>query len=119
VNAARVDFILDNGGQELVCDLLLALNLIGAGKSVRFHAKRHPFYVSDAQVKDVRAAISASRGPGPGAFGGGERAFLVRRGRGARHRRPLLLERPVPLPRSPRALARELRRSDLVILKGT
>jgi uncharacterized protein with ATP-grasp and redox domains len=63
----RVDFLLDNAGLELVNDLALADFLLSgnAAEQVRFHAKSHPTFVSDATVKDVQETInylaSASR----------------------------------------------------------
>jgi uncharacterized protein with ATP-grasp and redox domains len=56
---ARVDFILDNYGPELVhdiglADLLLSTNM---ASTVRFHAKPTPHYVSDAMIKDIQATI--------------------------------------------------------------
>jgi uncharacterized protein with ATP-grasp and redox domains len=60
----RVDVILDNAGPELVCDLLLAAGLLagGAPRRVVLHAKRSPFYVSDARPADVRATVRALAG---------------------------------------------------------
>ncbi|MBD2513152.1 DUF89 family protein, partial [Nostoc muscorum FACHB-395] len=51
----RVDFVLDNAGFELVCDLclvdfLLSSNLVN---QVYLHLKPHPTFVSDAMIKDV------------------------------------------------------------------
>ncbi len=63
--ARRVDLILDNAGPELVCDLLLAARLLagqpdGVGpRQLVLHAKRSPFYVSDARPADVEATIQA------------------------------------------------------------
>jgi len=50
-----VDFILDNSGQELAYDLVLADFLLTnrLARRVRFHAKPHPTYVSDATIQDV------------------------------------------------------------------
>jgi hypothetical protein len=59
----RVDLILDNAGPELVCDLLLAAKLLAAAaegsRRVVLHAKRSPYYVSDARPADVRDTIRA------------------------------------------------------------
>ncbi len=55
--AAAVHVILDNAGPELVCDLLLADRL--APRSIELHAKKAPFYVSDATVHDVLRTIDA------------------------------------------------------------
>jgi uncharacterized protein with ATP-grasp and redox domains len=56
----RVDFVLDNAGFELVCDLclvdfLLSTNLV---HQVYLHLKPHPTFVSDAMIKDVRDTTS-------------------------------------------------------------
>lgn len=58
--AHRIDFILDNCGPELMCDLVLALYLLeDPKKTVHLHAKKHPFFVSDAMIKDIRQTINA------------------------------------------------------------
>jgi hypothetical protein len=62
--SGRVDFILDNCGQELVCDLILASLLVTRGKTVHLHAKKHPIYVSDSTREDVLETIAALRGDG-------------------------------------------------------
>jgi hypothetical protein len=51
----RIDFLIDNAGFELVCDLMLADLLIGrkVASGVRFHLKMHPTFVSDALAEDV------------------------------------------------------------------
>lgn len=61
---ARVDFILDNGGQELAFDLGLADFLLTTrlAHAVCLHAKKHPTYVSDATVLDVLELISFLQG---------------------------------------------------------
>jgi hypothetical protein len=60
LSAPSVDFILDNSGQELAYDLGLADFLLTnrlAGR-VRFQAKPHPTYVSDATIQDVLDMIA-------------------------------------------------------------
>lgn len=60
VQPARVDFIVDNAGFELVCDLCLADFLLSsqlAGR-VDLHLKAHPTFVSDAMIKDVQQTIT-------------------------------------------------------------
>jgi len=55
----RIDFLIDNAGYELVCDLAFADYLINrklAGQ-VRFHLKAHPTFVSDALIQDVESTI--------------------------------------------------------------
>lgn len=57
--AGRVDVLVDNAGQELAFDLLLAAYLLGSGTARRvvLHLKPHPTYVSDATVQDVRHTL--------------------------------------------------------------
>jgi uncharacterized protein with ATP-grasp and redox domains len=51
----RIDFVIDNAGFELVCDLCLVDFLLGSGvaNQVKLHLKPHPTFVSDAMIKDV------------------------------------------------------------------
>lgn len=55
----RIDFINDNAGFELFCDLCLADYLLTTqmAKSVTFHLKAHPTFVSDAMIKDVHQTL--------------------------------------------------------------
>ncbi|KIK70612.1 hypothetical protein GYMLUDRAFT_32658 [Collybiopsis luxurians FD-317 M1] len=50
----RIDFVLDNAGFELYCDMVYADFLIQSGlaKQVRFHGKRYPWFVSDVTRRD-------------------------------------------------------------------
>jgi len=56
---ARIDFLIDNAGMELMNDLVLTDYLLstGAVKQVYFHLKAHPTFVSDALPKDVDFTI--------------------------------------------------------------
>ncbi len=56
----RVDFMIDNAGFELVCDLCLADYLLTSGKvaTIVFHLKIHPTFVSDAMGIDVEQTVS-------------------------------------------------------------
>jgi hypothetical protein len=51
----RVDFVVDNAGFELVCDLCLVDFLLSSHlvNQVYLHLKPHPTFVSDAMMKDV------------------------------------------------------------------
>ncbi|MBN3923594.1 damage-control phosphatase ARMT1 family protein [Nostoc sp. NMS4] len=51
----RIDFVIDNAGFELVCDLCLVDFLLTSGLANRvyLHLKPHPTFVSDATIKDV------------------------------------------------------------------
>jgi hypothetical protein len=55
-----VDCLLDNAGLELLGDLCLADYLLSTAQvqTVRFHAKVHPTFVSDAIVADVHTTIA-------------------------------------------------------------
>jgi hypothetical protein len=59
----RIDFLLDNAGFELVCDLALVDYFLTADwvSSIRLHVKAHPTYVSDAMEKDVHHTIDFLR----------------------------------------------------------
>ena len=62
--ARNVHIILDNAGAELVADLLLSDWLLAPQRSPRdrkvtLHAKRLPFFVSDAMKEDIRRSIEA------------------------------------------------------------
>lgn len=59
---ARIDFICDNAGTELLFDLLFVDFLLRAGISnqVILHLKPQPTFVSDAMIKDVRESIDAT-----------------------------------------------------------
>lgn len=51
----RIDFVVDNAGFELICDLCLVDFLLGSGviHQIQLHLKPHPTFVSDALIKDV------------------------------------------------------------------
>ncbi len=55
----RTDFLIDNAGFELVCDLALVDFLLtsGTAQTAVFHLKAHPTFVSDALAEDVRATL--------------------------------------------------------------
>ncbi|KAL7424998.1 Hairy/enhancer-of-split with YRPW motif protein 2 [Cryptotrichosporon argae] len=54
VKGGRIDFVLDNAGFELYCDLVYADWLIQSGicSQVVFHGKKIPWFVSDVTKKD-------------------------------------------------------------------
>jgi uncharacterized protein with ATP-grasp and redox domains len=55
----RLDFIVDNAGFELVCDLCLADFLLASevARTIYLHLKPHPTFVSDATIQDVRDTL--------------------------------------------------------------
>lgn len=54
LEGARIDFVLDNAGFELYCDLVYADWLIQSGvcREIVFHGKKIPWFVSDVTKKD-------------------------------------------------------------------
>jgi uncharacterized protein with ATP-grasp and redox domains len=119
--SARVDFLLDNAGFELVADLALADFLLAAGltRSVRFHAKLHPTYVSDATEADVRAtiaALSAEEHPATRALG--QRLQMALSDNRLVLRSHPFWTSPLDMWDMPAELRREFGASTLVISKG-
>lgn len=58
--AIRVDFIMDNAGFELMCDLVLADFMLtrDIAQEVNLHLKLHPTFVSDTMLKDIEETIT-------------------------------------------------------------
>lgn len=54
LKGGRIDFVLDNAGFELYCDMVYADWLIQSGicSQVVFHGKKIPWFVSDVTKKD-------------------------------------------------------------------
>lgn len=54
MKGGRIDFVLDNAGFELYCDLVYADWLLQSGiaREIRFHGKRFAWFVSDVTKKD-------------------------------------------------------------------
>ncbi len=81
LGAASIDVLLDNAGPELVSDLLLVDRLLTEGRLVRvtLHAKRLPYFVSDATRFDVEHTVEVMAGSADAltaACGGRLRLFL-------------------------------------------
>lgn len=57
----RVDWLCDNAGTELFLDFALADFLLETrlAEQIVFHCKPQPYFVSDAMLEDVRAALAA------------------------------------------------------------
>ncbi len=55
VQGGRIDFVIDNAGFELICDLCLVDFLLGSGlvSKIYLHLKPHPTFISDAMIQDV------------------------------------------------------------------
>lgn len=126
MRARNLQFILDNAGPELVCDLLLADHLlsgraaVGAGPStIVFQAKKAPFLVSDSIIEDVQHTIDllASDSDARVSVVGTRLHELIRAGR-------LVIKHhwfwnsALHFTAFPADLRDELGRSDLLLLKG-
>ncbi len=118
---ARVDFMIDNAGLELVADLTLTDYLLttGAAASVHLHLKMHPTFVSDAMKKDVRHTINVLRATDEPAVA----AFGQRLSRGLADGRLILHDHPfwtspLALWEMPQDLRQDLSQSNLIISKG-
>ncbi len=59
IDGVRIDFIVDNAGFELACDLCLADFLLAtkAAEIIYLHLKSHPTFVSDATIQDVHDTL--------------------------------------------------------------
>ena len=116
-----VDCLLDNAGFELLGDLCLADYLLSTAQvqTVRFHAKLHPTFVSDAMIADVHTTIAWLRHHADRALRTlGERLHAC-----VRHRRLQLYTHPFwtsPLPmwEMPDDVRALLAEADIVIAKG-
>lgn len=117
----HVAFINDNTGMELGFDLCLADFLFRRGwvKRITFHLKYHPFFVSDAMVKDVWATVRAFAGASRAAlreFGGRLEAALSQA-------KLMLIDDPfsttaLHFPQMPTRFSEALKAADLVVSKG-
>ena len=123
--AGRVDVILDNAGHELVCDLLTATYLLSlpVKRQIRLHAKRSPFFVSDATGEDVEKTVqflADLSGPGAAGTTGNDGRSLIK---SLKEKRPVIEEHffwngPLHFPDLPEDLSESLSASELVLLKG-
>jgi len=120
-NENRLDFLIDNAGFELVCDLLLSDYLLEQGlvKTVRLHVKPHPTFVSDAMIKDVIQTVAFLQKIPSRVVN----AFATRLDAAIRQNRLQLNTHffwtsPLPLWQMPAELYQELSAASLVISKG-
>ncbi len=116
----RVDFLIDNAGFELVCDLALADFLLATAiaQTVVFHLKAHPTFVSDALDADVRDTLAFLT-----TLGGAAAQFSARLAAHLAHNRLQLRPNffwnaPLVFWEMPADLRRNLSVAQLVISKG-
>lgn len=118
---ARVDFLADNAGFELIGDLCLADYLLGSGAagSVHLHLKLHPTFVSDALIQDVEATFAFLEGDAETAVQrwGARLRSHVENGRLHLRAHPFWTS-PLAFWDLPDGLRADLRQSDLLISKG-
>ncbi|NER36241.1 MAG: protein-glutamate O-methyltransferase family protein [Oscillatoria sp. SIO1A7] len=122
----RIDFIIDNAGFELFCDLCLADYLLTSKVSaeIHFHVKAHPTFVSDAIAKDVRHLVDFFTSEAPMVSENREVHSLATRlqdhlaaGR-LQLRDNLFWNSPLVFWQMPDELRQELAKASLIIVKG-
>jgi uncharacterized protein with ATP-grasp and redox domains len=116
-----VDYLLDNVGLELLGDLCLVEYLLSTAQvqTVRFHAKLHPTFVSDAIVADVHTTIAWLRHHADRALRMlGERLHAYMQHRRLHvHTHPFWTS-PLPLWEMPDEVRALLAQADVVLAKG-
>lgn len=114
----RVVIVADNSARELVPDLLLADRLLDTGRAanVVLHVKPYPYYVSDALLPDVVAALRRLT-ESPVADAGHRLAQAMRDGRLDVRAHPFSCA-PWPYHRMPADLAGDFASATVTIMKG-
>ncbi len=118
---ARLDWLVDNAGFELVADLCLVDYWLAShpASSARLHLKAHPTFVSDALPGDVQPALAFLAGEAqPATRRLGQRLGAALADGRLRLRPHLFWNSPLPLWEAPAALLAELGGADWVITKG-
>ena len=120
--SSRIDIVLDNCGPELVCDLMFVWFLLSnfPVQEIHLHAKKTPFFVSDAMKKDIDDTIEAfsaeSRSKEMAAVAGALNRF--RDEQRIHVHTHVFWSAPLHFTDFPRDLRSEIAGSDLIILKG-
>jgi uncharacterized protein with ATP-grasp and redox domains len=117
----RVDFLLDNVGFELVCDLFLAAALLHSGMAgqVQLHVKAAPVFVSDATAADVRytlETLAADANPAVSGLGRGLQSSLENQRLTLRE--DVYWTSPLPLWEMPADLRQSLGQARVILAKG-
>ncbi|MBD2384477.1 damage-control phosphatase ARMT1 family protein [Cylindrospermum sp. FACHB-282] len=116
-----IDFVIDNAGFELICDLCFVDFLLNSGlvNEVYLHLKPHPTFVSDAMIKDVHYTIDfLAAGSHPKV-----KSFTQRLRANIASGKLVLAEdyfwtSPLPFWEIPSSLKGELAKSSLIVVKG-
>ncbi|MFI9271609.1 damage-control phosphatase ARMT1 family protein [Kitasatospora sp. NPDC052896] len=117
----RVCLVADNAGRELLPDLVLIDHLLASGLAaeVTLHVKPQPYYVSDATMADVLAAVERlRRAPGPEAAAVGHRLWRAMNDAVLVVRAHPFFCAPLPFHDLPADLRAEFAGAALTILKG-
>lgn len=121
IQNGRLDWIVDNAGFELVCDLLLVDFLLSTQitQTIHCHLKPYPMFVSDATIPDVHHTLSILAADPDGAV----RSLAVRlQGFVITGRLALKTDSfwaaPLPFWDMPALIRQELTPSQLVLIKG-
>jgi uncharacterized protein with ATP-grasp and redox domains len=118
----RIDFLVDNAGFELACDLCLADALLRLGErtpTVHLHLKGHPIYISDATLPDVqRTLVFLQQEPSPASHSLGVRLEQALTQGRLRLKPDFFWCSPLPAWEMPGGLYEDLAQSGLVISKG-
>jgi len=117
----RLDWIVDNAGFELVCDLVLVDFLLSTqiAQTVYLHLKPHPLFVSDAMVPDVFGTLAKLANDEDAAV-----RSLATRLQTYFHRDRLRLKdhffwtAPLPFWEMPQSLRQDLAQARWVVVKG-
>jgi hypothetical protein len=117
----RFDFIVDNAGFELVCDLVLVDFLLSTqiAETIHLHLKPHPLFVSDAMIQDVHHTLAVLAVDGDGkvrSLADRVRSFITC---GSLHLRDdYFWTAPLPFWEMQPSLRQELAQSQRVFVKG-
>ncbi|WP_220140279.1 damage-control phosphatase ARMT1 family protein [Kitasatospora acidiphila] len=114
----RVDLVADNAGRELLPDLVLTDHLLTSGLAAEMAlwVKPQPYYVSDAMMADVLAAVGRLRRSKAGAIG--DRLWRAIGDGTLTVRTHAFFCAPLPYHELPAELAAEFAGATLTILKG-
>jgi hypothetical protein len=117
----RIDFVVDNAGFELICDLCLVDFILGSGlaNQVYLHFKIHPTFVADATIEDVYKTKNFLASSSHSNL----KSFVQRLSNNLDSHRLILTEdyfwtSPLPFWQIHESLKYELAKSNLIIVKG-
>ena len=117
----QIDFLIDNTGFELICDLLFVDFLLRNNFSERIilHLKEYPIFVSDALIKDVFILLdrlNSSRDERIRDFG--KRLSGNLKNGNLKFEDEAFWISPLPFWQMPAELKEKIKKSDLIISKG-